>query len=242
MAFKTLEFVLASAVLDDGTVASIAYPSGTVAGQFTGANASATGRAIINNNDVWLESAAKITITYGATITLTNKSDTTWAAGSEVILELGYQDASDDANYLDGDTPSGPNVVYIPDATAYTCLAANSGKLHIFPDFTATCTIDLPAPVAGMDYTFVSAARVADAANVVIDTQADVNFFLGSVYHQDTDGGTMAVVSPDGNSNSKLTLVTPSGGTKVRVIADAINWTIVETHVCSATVPTFADQ
>jgi hypothetical protein len=177
MAFKTIEFVLASAVASSGTVASIAYPSGTVTSQYTGANASATGKAIINDNDVWLESAAKISITYGATtITLTNLSLTTWAAGSTVILELGYQDASDDSNFLDAEYPSGANVVYIPDATAYVCLAANSGKLHIFPDFTATCTIDLPAVAAGLDYTFVSAARVADAANVVIDTNSDTNF------------------------------------------------------------------
>jgi hypothetical protein len=242
MAFKLIELVLAAAVLDDGTVASIAYPSGTVASQFTGANASATGKVVINDNDVWTEAAADIIITYGATITLTNKSDTTWAAGSTVLLELRYQDAADASNFLDADYPAGADFVYIPDAAAYTVLAANSGKPHLLPDFTSTCTIDLPLPAAGLDFEFISINRVADAQNAVIDTQSDTNFFLGAVYHQDTDGGTMAVVSPDGNSNSKLTLVTPSAGTFVRMIADGVNWTFLKSHVCSATVPSFADQ
>jgi hypothetical protein len=242
MAYKTIEMVLASAVASSGTVASIAYPSGTVAGQFTGANKSATGRAIINGNDIWLESAAKISITYGATITLTNLSLTTWAAGSKVILELRYLDKADAGAFLSAPIPTGANVVYVPDATTYTVLAANSKIRHNFPDFTATCTISLPAPTAGLEFEFVSSARVADAANVVFDTLSDTNFFLGAAYHHDTDGGTMAVVSPDGNSNSKFTLVTPSAGTMVTMVADGVNWTLIKTHICSATVPTFADQ
>jgi hypothetical protein len=242
MAFKLIELVLAAAVLDDGTVASIAYPSGTVASQFTGGNKSATGKVVVNDNDVWLESAGKITITYGATITLTNKSDTTWAAGSTVLLELRYQDAADASNFLDADYPSGPDYIYVPDATPYTVLAANSGKLHILPDFTADTTLNLPAPAAGLDFEFVHGTRVADAQNTIINTGSDTNFYLGSVYHQDTDGGTMALVSPDGNSNSKLTLVTPTNGTMVRMIADGVNWTLIKSHVCSATVCSFADQ
>ena len=91
MGFKTVELVLAAAVADDGTVTGIAYPSGTNQAFFTSGNASATGVAILNGNDVYAEAATKVGITYGAsTITLTNKSDVTWPAGSDVILQLGY--------------------------------------------------------------------------------------------------------------------------------------------------------
>ncbi len=91
MGFKTVELVLAAAVADDGTVTGIAYPSGTNQAFFTSGNASATGVAVLNGNDVYAEAATKVGITYGAsTITLTNKSGVTWPAGSDVILQLGY--------------------------------------------------------------------------------------------------------------------------------------------------------
>ena len=91
MGFKTVELVLAAAVADDGTVTGIAYPSGTNQAFFTSGNASATGVAVLNGNDVYAEAATKVGITYGAsTITLTNTSGVTWPAGSDVILQLGY--------------------------------------------------------------------------------------------------------------------------------------------------------
>ena len=91
MGFKTVELVLAAAVADNGTVTGIAYPSGTNQAFFTSGNASATGVAVLNGNDVYAEAATKVGITYGAsTITLTNKSGVTWPAGSDVILQLGY--------------------------------------------------------------------------------------------------------------------------------------------------------
>ena len=40
-------------------------------------------------------------------------------------------------------------LVKIPDAATYTCLAADSGKIHSVPDLTAHCTISLPAEEKG---------------------------------------------------------------------------------------------
>lgn len=89
MSFEVTSVVLATAVADAGTV-TVAYPSGTAQADFTGANASATGVAIIDDNDVWTEAAADISLTYGAgDITLTNNSGVTWAAGSTVRVQLG---------------------------------------------------------------------------------------------------------------------------------------------------------
>lgn len=91
MGYKTIEFVLGAGVADSGTVTGLAYPAGTNQAFFTGGNASAAGVAVINDNDVYRETASKIGVTYGAsTITLTNLSGVTWPAGSEVILQLAY--------------------------------------------------------------------------------------------------------------------------------------------------------
>jgi len=49
------------------------------------------------------------------------------------------------------------------------------------------------------------------------------------------------VVSPDGNSNSKLQINLPEGGTRVRVTCNGTLWT-VSGFAVSATAPTFADQ
>lgn len=96
MASKVIELVLAADVADDGTVTGIAYPTGTNQAFFTSGNASATGVAIVNGNDVYLETASKMGLTYGgSTITLTNKSDVTWPAGATVIVGLGYAAADE---------------------------------------------------------------------------------------------------------------------------------------------------
>lgn len=91
MGFKTVELVLAAAVANSGTVTGIAYPSGTNQAFFTSGNASASGVAVVNGNDVYPEAAAKVSISYGAaTITLTNSSGVSWPAGSDLLLQLGY--------------------------------------------------------------------------------------------------------------------------------------------------------
>ncbi len=90
MSFKIVDLVLASAVADAGTVTGIAYPAGTDQAYFTGANASADGVAILDDNEVLTQAASKIGITYGAsTITLTNSSGKSWTAGQRVRLQLG---------------------------------------------------------------------------------------------------------------------------------------------------------
>lgn len=81
--------VLASAVANNGTV-TVAYPSGYTQANFIGGLASATGVAIINKDDQWLESAAKISLSYGASnITLTNLSGVSWPAGATLDVGLG---------------------------------------------------------------------------------------------------------------------------------------------------------
>jgi len=132
--------------------------------------------------------------------------------------------------------------VSIPDAATYTVLADNSGIRHYVPDFSSTCTATLPPPKAGLWFEFVYAGLAADAQNFVISSGSDTNYFVGGLTFIDHDTDVVAPVNPDGNSNSKLTLVTPASGTIIRVEStNGTTWT-VSGFAASATVPAFADQ
>lgn len=135
-------------------------------------------------------------------------------------------------------------LVSIPDGTTYVVLAANSGKVHVIPNLTADCTIDLPAAAAGLEYTFITSAVATEGQNWIFDTTSATNFYLGGLQFLDSDepgsGSTLVPVYPDGNSNDIMTIITPQAGTIVYVICDGTNW-IVNGTVYSATAPTFAD-
>jgi len=138
----------------------------------------------------------------------------------------------------------GTRVVSIADAATYTVLAANSGKTHVVPDLSQDIAIALPAAAAGLEYRFLYSGVAADTSDWEIDTGSDTNFFLGGLFHLDTDAGpptTFAVVAPDGDSNSVATVLTPEEGTIIDMVCDGTNW-ILSGHVASATVPDFADQ
>lgn len=91
MSFKIVNATLAAAVANAGTV-TLSYPAGTAQADFTGANASADGAAIINDNDFYPEAASGVRVNYtygGSNITLTNNTGVTWPAGATVIAQLG---------------------------------------------------------------------------------------------------------------------------------------------------------
>ena len=132
--------------------------------------------------------------------------------------------------------------VAVGDVTAYTVLADNAGLVHYIPDLTSTCTFTLPTPKAGLWFEFVYAGDAADAVNWVITSGSDTYYFKGGLTFLDQDGDAVAPIDGDGNSNSKLTVVTPEPGTRIRVeCANGTNW-YLSGHVLSATIPSFADQ
>lgn len=133
-------------------------------------------------------------------------------------------------------------IVSVPDATPYTVLAADSGKTHILPNFTATTTINLPTAAAGLEYTFIGKAVAADAQNWIFAAGVA---YLGGLTFVDNDAGAgademHAGVYPNGTTNDNMTIVTPAAGTYITLVCDGTNW-IVNGFVNSATVPTFAD-
>lgn len=130
--------------------------------------------------------------------------------------------------------------------TAVTLDETYSGQEIWVADLTADCTFTLPStPIAGMRFEFHYYGGASDTADWIIDAGSDTYYFKGGVTHLDDDAGTTAdsvvPVYSDGNSNSKLTILTPDAGTRVVVVGDGSNW-LVSGIAVSSTVPSFADQ
>lgn len=88
MSFAITAITLAAAVADDATV-TVAYPTGTVQANYTGANASADAVVVLNDNDVFQQGDPGFLITYGASnATVTNKSGEAWPAGSTLRVQF----------------------------------------------------------------------------------------------------------------------------------------------------------
>lgn len=131
--------------------------------------------------------------------------------------------------------------VVITDAATYTVKDYNSGITHVVPNLTADITITLPAAEAGLEYQFIFGGAAADAQDWLIDTGSNTNYFVGGLVHLLNGTPDIETVYSDGNSNSKLTVLTPGAGTSVRIHSDGTKW-YVNGHVVSATAPSFADQ
>lgn len=158
-------------------------------------------------------------------------------------LEIGGTAITATAAEINAAADVSGRIVNVTDAASYVVLAANSGKPHIMPNFTASCTLALPAVAAGLEFEFFGKAVAVDAQNWIFDTGAAANFYLGSLVFLDTDDPADTVttgVFPNGSSNDILTIVTPAGGTRVKLICDGTNW-IVGGVVISATTPAFSD-
>lgn len=159
-------------------------------------------------------------------------------------LYVGGVQVTATAAELNGAADLTTRVISVADAATYAVLAINSGKTHILPNFTATCTITMPTAAAGLEYTFIGKAVAADAQDWRFST-GGANFWLGGLAFADTDAGAgadeiHAGVWGNGSSNDFITIVTPGAGTRIHVVCDGTNW-IVSGQVFSATVPAFAD-
>ena len=137
------------------------------------------------------------------------------------------------------------DAILVTDAATYTVLDANSGKIHVFPDLTADCTITLPTERVGLAYEFWYGGTAADAHDWIIKTTGNSNYFVGGCVGHDTDAGgdDTYVVDSDGNSNSQLTVYTPIAGTWVKMVCNGAIW-FVNGSCISATdaAHAFADQ
>ena len=118
--------------------------------------------------------------------------------------------------------------------------ATHSGRLLVVPAITANRTITLPSPVAGAHFKFIYGGAAEEAENLIIDTGADANYFIGGVVHIQSDADSSSIYS-DGNSNSTLTL-TDFGCSEINILGkDTTNWLIWGWSE-GADPPAFADQ
>jgi hypothetical protein len=218
MGHKVLEFTLAAAVVDDGTVTGIAYPTGTTQAYFTGGAASATGVAIINSNDVYNQADPGVGITYGAsTITLTNLSGVTWAAESTVTLQLGYNSGLDADDVL----ATAAEINRIADvstrlvtitATGAITEAEHEGRVNLLAEVGGDAAVTLTMPAAlgtGAKYDFY--VGVVNTSGYVIQ-KASSDVFSGKAQIWDADASTGALVF-DAAGSSSSDVITLNGTT-----------------------------
>jgi len=130
-------------------------------------------------------------------------------------------------------------VITIGNTTAYTVLAANSGKLHTWPDVTTNIVITLPAAVDGMRYKFVYVGIAADAEDMQLIAQAG-DFMIGGIVFQDTAATDFSMENPDGSTHIALDLVNNDLGTWVEAISDGTFWHIKGIATGTGTNPAFA--
>ena len=91
-----------------------------------------------------------------------------------------------------------------------------------------------------MWFKFVYGGAAEEAENLIIDTGADANFFIGGIAHLDSNADNVSVYS-NGSSNSVLTL-TDFGIFEINVLAkDSTNW-IIWGYQEGADAPAFTDQ
>ena len=129
--------------------------------------------------------------------------------------------------------------VFVADATPYTVLAANSGKLHIILEQTNTIQLDLPVIAAGLSYKFVMGGVATEAQNWVI-VATTPSFYNGGVVWLDLDNvaDNVASVYANGTSHLTLTVTTPAAGTVIEIYSNGTEW-FAHGSVVSDSTPAF---
>ena len=130
--------------------------------------------------------------------------------------------------------------VTFSDADTTLTATANAGRVNVVPAITGNRTLTLPSPTAGVWFKFVYGGAAEEAENLIIDTGADANFFIGGIAHLASNADNVSVYS-NGSSNSVLTL-TDFGIFEINVLAkDSTNW-IIWGYQEGADAPAFTDQ
>lgn len=133
-ALASATVTLATAVAADATF-TLSYPTGSSQASLTG---SAGGKLVVNGDQVYAEGSSGFTVSYGAsTITVTNKTGASLAAGSVLLLSFGRNDAS--GRY--GPTILVPGPTALTDSTGGTAsdtlAAITAGASYAQADMTA---------------------------------------------------------------------------------------------------------
>lgn len=130
--------------------------------------------------------------------------------------------------------------VFVPDATPYTVLAADSGKMHIILEQTSNITLNLPVIAAGLSYKFIMGGVATEAQNWII-VATTPSFYNGGIAWTDLDDAesNLAVVYGNGTSHLTLTVTTPAAGTGIEIYSNGTEW-FVHGTVISDSTPAFS--
>ena len=171
--------------------------------------------------------AGDIGITAGDNITITSTGSTTVTSTEAFTVTNAFE--------LD--------VVALPDSTPYAVLLNNSGQVHFIGDSAADKTITMPVEADGLHYKFVYIGGAEDAQDWIIDTGSDTNYFVGGIVQHDTDGELVVTYYSDGDSNSKIGVLTPGAGTFVEMWCTGTTWYVTGSVVSTTNAGvTFGDQ
>lgn len=129
--------------------------------------------------------------------------------------------------------------VFVADATPYTVLAADSGKLHIILEQASNITLNLPVIAAGLSYKFVMGGVATEAQNWII-VATTPSFYNGGIAWTDLNDAesNLAVVYANGTSHLTLTVTTPAAGTGIEIYSNGTEW-FVHGTVISDSTPAF---
>lgn len=130
--------------------------------------------------------------------------------------------------------------VFVADATPYTVLAADSGKLHVILEQTSSITLNLPVIAAGLSYKFVMGGVATEAQNWVF-VATTPSFYNGGIAWTDLNDAesNLAVVYANGTSHLTLTVTTPAAGTEIEIYSNGTEW-FVHGAVISDSTPAFS--
>jgi hypothetical protein len=207
-----------------------------VAGTFEIANVAMTASAAeLNYNDI----ATLGTLAASKTWTSDASLDTVMPTGGLLTVQSGGAVTLNSGSTL---TVSGAVVqapVFVADATPYTVLAADSGKLHIILEQTSSITLNLPVIAAGLSYKFVMGGVATEAQNWVI-VATTPSFYNGGIAWTDLNDAesNLAVVYANGTSHLTLTVTTPAAGTGIEIYSNGTEW-FVHGTVISDSTPAF---
>lgn len=219
--------------------ASLTLQSGStfdVAGTFEIANVAMTASAAeLNYNDI----ATLGTLAASKTWTSDASLDTIMPTGGLLTVQSGGAVTLNSGSTL---TVSGAVVqapVFVADATPYTVLAADSGKLHIILEQSSDITLNLPVIAAGLSYKFVMGGVATEAQNWII-VATTPSFYNGGIAWTDLNDteSNLAVVYANGTSHLTLTVTTPAAGTEIEIYSNGTEW-FVHATVISDSTPAF---
>jgi hypothetical protein len=227
MGFATAEFTIATAVASPAGTVAIGYPSGTVQADFTSDNASATSYLFVNDNDRYTEAADQFDISFGAsTITLTNKTTSTWAIGDKITLHAANAAVIDPADLIQ----MAP-IVSLTDSSGGTgsdTIAATAGIVTVaipvnLVSLTTSAADLMTNYVPGYAFELLSFEFITTKLGTGASASQVINAEIGST---NVTGGVLTVLLADTDTLGKKKAATAVTAANVGTAADTLSFEV----------------